>query len=168
MYVCGLGTIQSNMPPGPLEIKEKTYLTDAPPSDMPTNNVKLYQPRLLHCQYNKHAHVESCYVSAAATYTPAGRVLLSPTPLLFKHAYWLSAAVRWMLAGLWQLLLIFCHSILHVCWRCVSLSAIPADMVSHYLCFTIGQAFWFVTLLSAMHVGVVPHYRPYLLVGASL
>ena len=46
--------------------------------------------------------VESCYVAAAAaaTYMPAGLVLLSPTPLLFKHAYWLSAAARWMLAGL--------------------------------------------------------------------
>ena len=53
-YVSGLGTIQSNMPPGPLEIKEKSYLTDAPPSDMSTNNVKLYQPRLLQCQYNIH------------------------------------------------------------------------------------------------------------------
>ena len=51
-YACGLGRIQSNMPPGPLEIKEKSYLTDAPPSNMPTNNVRLYQPRLLHCQYN--------------------------------------------------------------------------------------------------------------------
>ena len=38
------GTIQSNMPPGPLEIKTKSYLTDNPPSDMPTNTVKLYQP----------------------------------------------------------------------------------------------------------------------------
>ena len=36
------------------KIKEKNYLTDAPPSNMPTNNVKLYQPRLLHCQYNIH------------------------------------------------------------------------------------------------------------------
>ena len=51
-YASGLGSIQSNMPPGPLKIKEKSYLTDAPPSDMPTNNVKLYQPRLLHYQYN--------------------------------------------------------------------------------------------------------------------
>ena len=41
-YACGLGTIRPNMPPGPLEIKEKSYLTDAPPSDMPTNTVKLY------------------------------------------------------------------------------------------------------------------------------
>ena len=41
-YACGLGTIQSNMPTGPLEIKEKSYLTDAPPSDMPINTVKLY------------------------------------------------------------------------------------------------------------------------------
>ena len=54
-YACGLGSFQSNMPPGPLEIKEKSYLTDAPPTDMLTNNVKLYQPRLLYCQYNIHA-----------------------------------------------------------------------------------------------------------------
>ena len=54
-YACGLGTIQSNMPPGTLEIKEKSYLTDTPPSDMSTNTVKLYQPGLLHCQYNIHA-----------------------------------------------------------------------------------------------------------------
>ena len=94
-YACGLGTIQSNMPPGPLEIKEKSYLTDAPPSDMPTNTVKLYQPRqtaALSIQLT--CSVESCYVAAAAaaTYMPAGLVLLSQTPLLFKHAYWLSAA----------------------------------------------------------------------------
>ena len=67
-------------------------------------------------------------------------------------------------------LLTFCHSILHVCWRCPSLSAIPADMVSHYQscllawCFIIGHAFWFGTLLSAIHVGVVSHYGPCLLV----
>ena len=41
-YACGLGTIQSNVPPGPLEIKKKSYLTDAPSSDMQTNTVKLY------------------------------------------------------------------------------------------------------------------------------
>ena len=40
-YACGLGTIQSDMPPGPLKIKEKSYSTDSPPSDMPTNTVKL-------------------------------------------------------------------------------------------------------------------------------
>ena len=54
-HACGLGSIQSNMPPGPLEIKEKSYLTDVPPLDMPTNNAKLYQPRLLYCQYNIHS-----------------------------------------------------------------------------------------------------------------
>ena len=54
-YVCGLGTIQSDMPPGPSKIKEQSCLTDTPPSDMTTNTVKLYQPRLLHCQYKIHA-----------------------------------------------------------------------------------------------------------------
>ena len=47
--------------------------------------------------------VDSCYVAAAATYMPAGLVLLSQIPLLFKHAYWLSTAARWILAGLWPL-----------------------------------------------------------------
>ena len=47
--------IQSNMSPGSLEIEKKSSLTDAPQSDMHTNTVKLYQPRLLHCQYNLHA-----------------------------------------------------------------------------------------------------------------
>ena len=43
---------------------------------------------------------ESCYAVAAATYIPAGQVYLLPqSPLLFKYAYWLSAAARWMLAG---------------------------------------------------------------------
>ena len=53
-YSVKLGTIQSNMALDPLKIKE-SYLTDAPPSDMPTDIVKLYQPKLLHCQYNIHA-----------------------------------------------------------------------------------------------------------------
>ena len=54
--------------------------------------------------YIQHTcHVESCYIATAAIYMPAGLVLLSPTPLLFKHTYWLSAATRWMLAGLWPL-----------------------------------------------------------------
>ena len=65
---------------------------------------------------------------------PAGQVHLLPqTPLLFKYAYWLSAAARWMVAG----------SILHFSWCCASLSILPFDMVSHYR--------------------VMPHYRPYLL-----
>ena len=81
---------------------QREKLLDAPPSDMPTNNVKLYQPKLAATLSIQHTcRVESCYIAAAETYMPAGLVLLSPTPLLFKHAYWLSAAARWMLAGLW-------------------------------------------------------------------
>ena len=43
---------------------------------------------------------------------------------------------------------IFYHSILHACWCCVSLFAIPAYMVSHYKpcllvwCLTIGHVCW--------------------------
>ena len=41
-YACGLGTIQSNLPPDRLEIRVEKYLTGAPPSYMPTNTVTLY------------------------------------------------------------------------------------------------------------------------------
>ena len=89
------------MPPGPLEIKEKSYLTDAPPSDMQTVNTLSAKTATLSIQHT--CRVESCYVAAAATYMPSGLVLLSQTPLLFEHAYWLSAAANRMLAGLWPL-----------------------------------------------------------------
>ena len=81
-----------------------------------------------------------------ATYMPAGLVLLSPTTLLFKHAYWLSAAARWMLAGL--CLLLWCLTINRACWRGASLKVMPFDLVPHYQpcllvwCLTIGNAFW--------------------------
>ena len=66
-------------------------------------SVKLQQICMRNWYYSNNLPTESCSVAAAATYMPAGLVLLSPTPLLFKHAYWLSAAARWMLAGLWSL-----------------------------------------------------------------
>ena len=98
--------------------------------------------------------VESCYVAAAAaaTYMPSGLVLLPPTPLLFKHAYWLKCCCKtdacWTVATQTAYLLTFCHSILHACWRCASPSAIPASMVSHYQpcllvwCLTMSRACW--------------------------
>ena len=82
----------------------------------------------------------------------------------------------WTVATQSACLLTFCHKILHVCWRCssitcytcwygVSLSAVSAGMVYHYQpcllvwCFIIGHTFWLGTSLSAMPVGVAPHYR---------
>ena len=117
---------------------------------------------------------QDCYI-VNATYMPCRPLLCHcscninacwPTPLLFKHAYWLSAAARWMLAGLqplnqhacWPLSLIIafllelCFSMCYTCWYGVSLSAAPAGVVLH-----IGHTFWFGTSLSAMPVGVVPH-----------
>ena len=72
--------------------------------------------------------VESCYVAAAAavTYMLAGLVLLSQTPLLFKHAYWLSTAARWILAGLWTLNQ-------PACWPFVTQYYMSAGIVLHYL-----------------------------------
>ena len=112
--------------------------------------------------------VESCYVAAAATYMPSGLMLLSQTPLLFEHAYWLSAAANRMLAGLLPFnqhacrsfftqycmspgvellyllyLLVWCLTISCVCWYGVSLSAVPADVVNHYRsCLLV----WYITI----------------------
>ena len=68
------------MLPGPLKIKEKSYSTDASPSDMPTNTVKLIrQDCYIVNTTNMSAgpvplREESCYVAAAATDMPAGLV----------------------------------------------------------------------------------------------
>ena len=54
----------------------------------------------------------------------------------------------WTVAAQSACLLTFCHSILHVCCCCASLSAIPAGMVSHYQpcrqvwCLAISRACW--------------------------
>ena len=58
---------------------------------------------------------------------PAGKEYLQPqTPqMLFKYAYWLSAAARWMLAGSLKL-----NPACKVVFA--SLSAIPVGMVSNY------------------------------------
>ena len=150
------------MPPGPLEIKEKSYLTYAPPADIPTNDVKFisqdcyivnttYMPlRELLCRCS--CNIYACWPSVTVTNTPAVQ-----TCLLLECCCKIDAC--WIVATQSACLLTFCHSILHICWRCASLSAIPADMVSHdqpclcvwYLdyrscmlvwCLTIGHACW--------------------------
>ena len=143
-HVCGLGAIQSDMPSGQLKIKDKSYSTNALPSDMPTSTVKLYQARLLlHCQCNRHAcwlsatpcrELLSCCSCNRFAYWPV--YLLPQAPLLFKYAYWLSAVARWMPADLLQLnpayLLVLCFSLCHTCGYGVALSAVPAGVVPHY------------------------------------
>ena len=137
------------MPPGPLEIKEKSYLTDAPPSDTPTNNVKLYQPRLLHCQYNIHAlqryvmslQLQHICLLPSATVTNTAAV---QTCLLVECCFKMGAC--WTVATQSACLLTFCYSILHGCWRCAFLSAIPADMVPRYQpCLLV----WYLTISRA-------------------
>ena len=51
----------------------------------------------------------------------------------------------------------------------VAFSETSTDMLEDFVlfnqtCLIIGHALWFGTSLSAMHVSVVPHYRPCLLV----
>ena len=66
-------------------------------------------------------------------------------------------------------LLTVCFSISRACWYGVSISVVPAGMVSHYQlcllawCFIIGRACWCDVSLYDMSSGVVPNYRPCLL-----
>ena len=96
----------------------------------------------------KTCRVESYFVAAAATYMPADLVLLT------KHRCCSnSAAAIWMLAGPWPLNQHACRTFAtqfwhSYCWFRVSLSAVPAGVVSHYrpcvlvLCLTISCACW--------------------------
>ena len=144
--------------PGPLIINEKSYSTDAHPSDIPTHNVKLYQTRLLHCHYNIHVcwssvtpwrellyrcscNIYACWPCVTDTNTAAVQTCLLVECCCKMDAYWTVATQS-------SCLPILCLSILHACCRCASLSAIPAGMVSHcqscllVSCLTIGHAFW--------------------------
>ena len=108
----------------------------------------LHVELLCHCSCNIYA----CWHSVTNTNTPAVKTCL------------LDAC--WPVATQSACQPTFCHSTLHVCWRCASLSAIPAGMVSHnqqfllLWCLTIDHAFWLGASLSAVPAGVVPHYRP--------
>ena len=142
-YAHGLGTIPLDMPPGPLKIKEKSYSTNTPPSDMPTYTVKLYWARQLHCHYNIYAclcRVTPLQLQHICLFAYCNCTAAVQTCLLVDCCCKIDAC--WTIATQSGCLSIFCHSILHVCWCCASLSAITAGMVS------------------AMPAGVVPHYRP--------
>ena len=107
----------------------------ATPSDMSNNSVKLYQQdcyivnttympcRELLCRCN--CNIYACWPSVTVTNIAAVR-----TCLLVECCCKLDAC--WTVATQSACLLTFCHSILYVSWRSVSLSAIPAGMVSHY------------------------------------
>ena len=131
-YACGLGTIQSDMPPGPLKIKEKGYSTDVPPSGMPTDTVKLYQERLLlHCRCKIHP----CWSSAH--YRPCLLVLDSLSAMLFGAVPHYRPCLQ-----VWYL------TIGHAFWYGASLSAMPTGVLPHYRpyllvwCLTISHACW--------------------------
>ena len=74
------------------------------------------------------------------------------TPLLFKHAYWLSTAAKWMLAGLWPLNQ-------HAWWTFVTQYCMSAGVVLLYLlyllvwCLTISRVFWYSSFIK-LHVFV--------------
>ena len=145
------------------------HLTDAPPSDMPTNNVKLYQPRPLlvnttymPCRdllYRCSCNIYACWPSVTVYNTAAVQ-----TCLLVECCCKMDAC--WTVATQSTCLLTFFHSILHVCWRCAFLYAIPAGMVSHYQqcllvwCLIISRACWPDASLWIMTFGLVPHYQP--------
>ena len=120
------------------------------------NIVKKVSPATLSIQHT--CRVESRYVAAAAaaTYMPAGLVLLSQTLLLLKHAYLLSTAARWILAGLWTLNQ-------HACWPFVTQYYMSAGIVLLYL-YLLYLLVYLLVSLSAVSAGVVNHNRSCLLV----
>ena len=96
---------------------------------------------LCRCSCNIYA----CLPSVTVTNTAAVQTCLLVEFCCKMDAWWTVATQS-------ACLLTFCHSILHVCWRCDSLSALPAGMVSHYqLCLLV----WCLTII---------HYRSCLLV----
>ena len=103
---------------------------------------------LCHCSCNIYV----CWPSVTVTNTAAVQTCLLVEFSCKMDAYWTVATQS-------ACLLTFCHSILHVCWRCASLSAIPAGMVSHYQpCLLV----WCLTINCACWCGA--SYRSYLLV----
>ena len=125
------------MPPDPLDIKEKGYLTDAPQSDMPTNNVKLC------CSYNIYV----CWPSVTVTNTAADQTCLLVECCYKMDACWTVDTQSACMSLNIACLLVLCFSICCTCWYGVSLSDVPAGMVSHYQpcplvqCLTIGHVF---------------------------
>ena len=122
------------------------------------------QCRELLCRCSCSCNIYACWPCVTVTNTAAVQ-----TCLLVECCCMIDAC--WTVATQPACLLTFCHSILHVCWRCassicytcwygVSLSAVSADMVSHYQpyllvwCFVISHACWCGASL----------YRSYLLV----
>ena len=94
---------------------------------------------LCHCSCNIYACWPSVTVNNAA---------VVQTCLLVECCCKMDAC--WAVATQSACLLTFCHSILHACWRCASLSVI--------IC-------WYGVSLSAVPAGMVSHYQPCLLVG---
>ena len=138
-YACGLGTIQLDIHPGPLKIKEKSYSTDASPSDMPTNTVKLYQARLLlHCQCNIHA----CWQSAI----PCRELLICCSYNIY--ACWPSVFTATNTAVFQICLLVECCFEMDACWT-LSLNQLACGSFATEFC---------------MSAGLVLLYLPYLLV----
>ena len=115
-YACELGTIQPNMPPGLLEIKEKAFWL------MPLNQTcHLTLWNFISCSCNIYA----CWPSVTVTNIAAVQPCLQVECCCKMDASWTVATQS-------TCLLTFCNSKLHICWRYASLSAIPAGIVSHY------------------------------------
>ena len=93
----------------------------------------------------------------------AGLVLLPQTSLLLKHAFWLSAAARWVLAG--QLPLSQHAVQAFEIQSCIS-AGIVLLFLSYLLvwCLTISRACWCGVSLLALLVCVVSYYQQCLLV----
>ena len=101
---------------------------------------------------------ESCYVAAAETYACWPCIIITTNTAAVQTCLLVECCCKrdasWTVATQSACLSIFCHSILHVCWYCGSLPYLLA------LCLAISRVCRCGTSLSAMPVGVVPHFGP--------
>ena len=132
-----------------------TFWFGASLSAMPSDVVPCYQPCLLvWCLVISHAF----WCGASLSAMSAGVVLT------LGHTFWFGASLSAMHVGVVPhyrpCLLSWYLTIGHVCW-CV------AHLRPYLLvwCLVIGHACWCCSSLQTMPVGVVPHYRPCLLVN---
>ena len=156
------------MPPGPLKIKDNSYLTDAPQPDMPTNTETLSANTAnIHAVYRVVLSLQLQHICLLAYFywhkhrccssIPSGWVRLHDGYML-DSCHSVSMPVELLPFNVASLLAL-CFFSCHTCWCSVSLSAVPAEW-----CLTISHACSCGVSLNALHSSVVLHYQPRLLV----
>ena len=127
-YDCGLGTIQSNMPPGPLEIKEKaTWLMplhqtcQLTPWNFISQDCYIVNTAYMPCRELLCRCIYACWPSFTVTNTAAVQTCLLVEYCCTMDACWTVATQSVCLLSLnIACLLGMCFSICYTCWYGVS------------------------------------------------